>query len=348
MRFMQFASPLARLGVSISLQPLMADAYVAALQNGGRPRAMALAAYAFRTKAAVQARSSRAAEVWWIEKELFPWVPGPLEALAWPRGTPVVLDYDDAVFHQADQHRNPVVRHLLANKHAGLMRRATAVVVGNDYLAAYARAAGARRVEVVPTVVDLARYPQSKHHLQTASKPVAGWIGQASTAGYLHQLASVFSQLRLEDVLRFTAIGIDTEALGLPMTSVAWSAESEAQSIASLDIGVMPLHDSPFERGKCGYKLIQYMACGLPVVASPVGVNRQIVEHGVNGFLASTPDEWAQALRALAADPALRARMGAAGRAKVERHYTTDVAAPRLASLLHEVAGHSPAAERVL
>ena len=96
----------------------------------------------------------------------------------------------------------------------------------------------------------------------------------------------------------------------------------------------MPLEDAPFERGKCGYKLIQYMACGLPVVASPVGVNCQIVEHGVNGFLAESPAQWEQAMKTLLANPALRQRMGQAGRKKVEQQYCIQVTGPKMAALL--------------
>jgi len=104
-----------------------------------------------------------------------------------------------------------------------------------------------------------------------------------------------------------------------------------------MDIGVMPMPDTPWTRGKCGYKLIQYMACGLPVVAAPVGVNAEIVEHGVNGFLASTDQEWREALSTLLANPELRRRMGAAGRKKVEEHYSLQVWGPRVAELLRSV-----------
>ena len=138
--------------------------------------------------------------------------------------------------------------------------------------------------------------------------------------------------------MQFRAIGIDASSLGLSMASEVWSEQTEVESIKKLDIGVMPLRDGPFERGKCGYKLIQYMACGLPVVASPVGVNTTLVEHGVNGFLATSLGEWESALRTLATDPALRHRMGQAGRVKVERDYSLQVAAPKLAGWLVEAA----------
>jgi glycosyltransferase involved in cell wall biosynthesis len=168
--------------------------------------------------------------------------------------------------------------------------------------------------------------------------PCVGWIGQRATADFLRPLAPLFEQLGRQGEGRFTAIGIDAQQLGLPMASVPWSEDTEVASLRILDVGIMPLLDGPFERGKCGYKLIQYMACGLPVVASPVGVNRQIVEHGVNGFLADTQQEWEDALRTLLADPLLRERMGAAGREKVARQYCIQVTSSKLVSMLKETA----------
>jgi glycosyltransferase involved in cell wall biosynthesis len=212
------------------------------------------------------------------------------------------------------------------------------VLAGNHYLADFARMAGAPRVELLPTVIDLQRYPDPKPQaLPAGSPPCVGWIGQRATASFLSPLTPIFQGLTRELGVRFSAVGIDAEALGLPMTSISWTEDTEVASISSFDIGIMPLTDAPFERGKCGYKLIQYMACGLPVVASPVGVNSHIVEHGVNGFLASTPQEWEHALRTLAADPALRAAMGRAGRAKVEQQYSLQLAGPRLVELLQSV-----------
>jgi len=121
-----------------------------------------------------------------------------------------------------------------------------------------------------------------------------------------------------------------------PFEAVAWSEEGEVDALRAFDIGVMPLPDTPWERGKCGYKLIQYMAVGLPVVASPVGVNTKIVQEGVNGFLAADDAAWAQALRTLAADAEMRGKFGAAGRRLVEEQYTLQVQAPRLAGLIRE------------
>jgi glycosyltransferase involved in cell wall biosynthesis len=132
-----------------------------------------------------------------------------------------------------------------------------------------------------------------------------------------------------------SAIDLD----GVPCRHVPWSEESEVGSIQAFDVGIMPLLDEPWERGKCGYKLIQYMACGKPVIASPVGANRSIVKHGVTGFLASSEKEWTEALIRLRDDVSLRTRTGAAGRADVERRYCTSVTAPRLADVLFRAAG---------
>jgi glycosyltransferase involved in cell wall biosynthesis len=115
----------------------------------------------------------------------------------------------------------------------------------------------------------------------------------------------------------------------------SWTEETEVSDIQNFDVGIMPLPDEPWERGKCGYKLIQYMACGKPVIASPVGVNQMIIEQGVNGFLAN----WVNALRELRDNVPLREAMGYAGRLKVEKNYCVQVTAPRMAEILRSVAG---------
>ena len=124
---------------------------------------------------------------------------------------------------------------------------------------------------------------------------------------------------------------------GIAATSFPWTEDTEISRIAQFDVGVMPLHDTPWERGKCAYKLLQVMAAGKPVIASPVGANRQVVRHGINGFLAETTEEWTEALRQLA-DPALRQRMGAEARKTVEEQYSTAIVTPRLAEILSKAA----------
>lgn len=341
LRFWQYVPWLEAAGFDVDARPLLPDSYVEDLQVGRRSGVPIALAY---LRQIAHLLMHRRYDLLWIEKEVLPWIPGLFENAIFPRGIPRVFDYDDAVYHLYGAHRQPVVRALLANKHPVGMRAATLIVAGNATLAERATLAGASRVAIVPTVVDLDRYPRLDRYSRLESKsdddppPRICWIGQHSTAGFLKPYAGLFGALTDAGRARFVAIGIDASALGLPMESVAWSEAGEVAAIAACDIGIMPLADGPFERGKCGYKLIQYMACGLPVIASPVGVNREIVQHGVNGFLAETPEQWESAIAALIDDPALRARMGAAGRRRVEQTYALQVAGPLMAALLASVA----------
>lgn len=271
-----------------------------------------------------------------IEYELLPYCPALLERWMLWRGCQMVVDYDDALFHQYDAHRQPLVRLLLGNKIAYVMQQAMTVVAGNAYLADYASRAGASRVEIIPTVVDLARYPleesKSWHRVFTI-----GWVGSPSTALYLKEIAPALAKLCKGGRARVCVLGAGLIDLkDVPVEVIDWHENTEVDEIRRFDVGIMPLPDEPWARGKCGFKLIQYMACGLPVVASPVGVNSEIVDNAINGYLASTTDEWVLALETLMADAELRRRMGAAGRKRVEEKYCLAVTAPRLVEVLRQ------------
>lgn len=334
---MQYLPALARAGIEVDVAPLFDDAYLRALYAGKRDK-RGLARFTLARLA--QCRTALQADVIWLEKEVLPYCPWGMERLILPRGVPVVSDFDDAVFHRYDQHRNPLVRRLLGQKIDAVMGYSTLVTAGNAYLAQRARAAGARWVEIVPTVVDAEAYqPEPTRHADDG-RPRIGWIGTPQTWGaYGAPLVDFFQDVARRWNACFHLVGARLEGgTEGAFNYVPWSEAGEIPAIQAMDIGIMPLKDEPWERGKCGYKLIQYMACSLPVVASPVGVNRQIVEHGVNGFLAETPDEWRIAVDALLADPGLRYRMGQAGRQKVEREYCIQVTGPRLVELLRSAA----------
>ena len=330
-RALQYVGCLQGAGFQVQVAPLLPDSYIDGLQQGTRRMGDVLRGYAGRVRELL--RGNRY-DLIWIEKEALPWVPGPLERLLYREGVPYVLDYDDAVFHQYDQHRSALWRGMLGGKHPALIRGASLVVAGNGYLAEFARNCGGTNVHVIPTVVDLRKYAAPGTRPGAGDRARIGWVGQRATAHFLQPYCELFARLTSETGARFAAIGIDAASLGLPMESIAWSEASEASSLQDLDVGIMPLTDGPFERGKCGYKLVQYMASGIPVVASPVGVNRDIVKHGVNGYLADTEAEWELALRKLVAEPELRLTMGAAGRRLVEEHFSLQAAAPKFAALL--------------
>jgi glycosyltransferase involved in cell wall biosynthesis len=217
------------------------------------------------------------------------------------------------------------------------MRGAALVVVCNQYLADRAARTGARRIERVPTVVDLARYPVPAAPANETF--TIGWIGTPWTARYLELVRPALREVCAGGRARFVAIGAGPLAWNdVPVEIVPWSEATEVNNLQRLDVGIMPLPDSPFERGKCGLKLIQYMACGRPVVASPVGVNRDIVRDGVNGFTATGEQDWVTALSRLRDEPALRKRMREVGRGIVEEQFSLEVTAPRLADLLRSAA----------
>lgn len=335
LRFLNFLPALGERGYTFTVAPLFDDAYIRGLYQGRRPGPGSVLRHYRRRLAALAAAAAH--DLVWLEKELLPWFPGCLETAILPH-RPLVVDYDDAWFHRYDGHRQPLVRLALGGKIDRIMRHATVVVAGSTYLADHARAAGARRVEVVPTGVDLARYPV--HERPDGGPFVIGWIGTPATIGYLTGVQEVLRAVcpirptppTRRSILR--VIGVDGFALdGVAIDNRPWSEATEAIELAGIDAGIMPLPDSPFERGKCGYKLIQYMAAGRAAVASPVGANRAIVVPQETGLLARTTEDWIRALATLRDDPALCRQFGRAGRARVEGRFDCTVLVDRLAAI---------------
>ena len=334
LRFMSYEAPLREAGVTMEVMPLFDDEYIHALYGRRSKGWQAAAGYAKRIR---EMSSPGDVDLLWIQSEALPWVPWAIEQQLLPIDIPRVVDCDDAIFHRYDSHTSSIVRKLLGRKIDMSYAKASLVTAGNSYLAKRAMAAGAPNVAIVPTVVDLDRYPVAKK-AKGSDRPVIGWIGTPSTwSDYIEPKLDLLQTSAREN-------GATVRGIGAPATSaenvetIAWSEEAEGELIANCDIGIMPLSDTPFARGKCGYKLIQFMACGLPVIASPVGVNKEIVEHGVNGFLAETDREWADYLRVLASRPELRLQMGVAGRKKVESEFSLQVWGAKLSNLLVDAA----------
>lgn len=330
-RSYQYLPYLRQQGIEVTSAPLFQNDYLHNLYAGKKPRLIpVLVAYLGRIGSLI---NSRKFDLLWIEYELFPWLPSWIESLMLSKGPPYLVDYDDAIFHRYDLHPRRLVRRILGNKIDAFMRYAATVVVGNDYLRERAIKAGAQQVVILPTSIDLARYPLPEpgpNELFTI-----GWIGSPSTTKYLCQIHEALANACAQSKARVVLVGAsDPGWMDIPYVIHPWWEDTEVTEVSSFDIGIMPLANNPWERGKCGYKLIQYMACGKPVVASAVGINTRIVESGVNGYLAETTHDWMHAFASLVADADLRQRMGAAGRAKVERDYSIQVNAPRLAATL--------------
>jgi glycosyltransferase involved in cell wall biosynthesis len=334
-RFLQYFPALRAAGIDVEHHPLLDDDYVAHLATGEPYPAWRVArAYGRRFR---ELRASRNHDLYWVYVEMLPYFPAFVERLA-ASGKPIVYDFDDAFFHTYDQSRNAIVRALLAGKHASLLRRAKACVCGNTYLRGFA-VHFCRNSVILPTVVDTNAYRVAGPH----ARPLTiGWIGSPSTWHNVRPLLPVFKELHAERGVTLKVIGAGAVAKddlfdGLEL--VEWSEEREVHEIREMDIGIMPLVDTPFERGKSGYKLIQYMACGVPAVASPVGVNESILD-GSCGLLARTPAEWKDALVRLLDDQGLRHGLGAAGRERAVANYSLDSQAPRLIQVFRSIAAH--------
>ena len=339
LRAYQYLPYLRSQGLQITTFPFFPDTYQEDLYAGRSPRWGAIAlAYVRRLLRLI---GSTAFDLVWVEYELFPWLPALAERTLSLLRIPYVVDYDDPIYHRYDLHPRRAVRSLLGRKIDTVMRRASVVIVGNDYLGERARAAGARRIEYLPTVVDLDRYPARP--LRSGGVFTVGWIGSPFTAKYLASIGPVLTAFCRDANARVVVVGAQRAPFdGVAVLVKPWSEASEVEDTLGFDVGIMPLSDGPWERGKCGYKLIQYMACARPVIASPVGVNRQIVEPGVNGYLANSNQEWRSALDALSSAPDRGARLGLAGRRKVETNYCTRVTAPRLATILGQAVSTHP------
>lgn len=339
-RVLQYLPHLAAAAVDVEVYPLLDDAYVRALASDTTASKAAIAtAYARRLRQLLQPQS---ADLIWVYAELFPWLPASFERLAFRSGKPLVYDFDDAFFHPYDDHSNPLVRRVLGGKLNSLIAGAAAVCAGNDYLGDYARRAGASAI-VLPTVVDIEQYVPAA---RSPTRPLTiGWIGSPSTWTFVCPLLPLLAEMCRDWGIRFAAVGAGAAAEadrfdGLDF--IDWSEDSEIAAVQAMDIGIMPLPDEPWTRGKSGYKLVQYMACGLPVVASPVGVNADIVDEGRTGLLATDAAQWRAALTRLIDDPTLRLSMGQAGRVRAVEAYSLQAHAPRLVEVMTRAA--APAA----
>lgn len=338
-RLLQYAPFLAQQGIDLQIRPLLDDAYIERLADGlPQPSTAILRGYVQRV---VDLIAARRFDVVWVQYETFPYLPGIAERALTLAGVPIVYDIDDAIFHLYDQHRSPFVRRVLGDKLAPLLRRASACLCGNAYLQAYASRYCSNSI-IVPTVVDTDVYrPRADQGLpeREGSARTVGWIGSPSTWRYVEPLLPALLPMLARHGVKLRAIGAGPRARGIEgVEATDWSEASEVSDLRSMDIGIMPVPDDPWARGKCGYKLIQYMACGLPVVASPVGVNCEIVTEGENGYLVTDDDAWVHALERLVADPSLRHRLGHNGVRVVEDRYSLRSQQQRVAAVLRSAA----------
>jgi glycosyltransferase involved in cell wall biosynthesis len=282
-------------------------------------------------------RAARAADVVVVQKQLFGRTMLRALTVANPQ---LVYDFDDALYAPRNDNQATSAERRSRELLDETLARARLVIAGNDELARYAMAR-ARRVAVVPTVVDTELYCRSTPSARPNGTVVIGWTGTAANLPYLEPLRETIQAIQREDRVPTEFRVISSKAPHWPGVDVSfrrWTLERAIDDIEDLDIGLMPLPDTPWTRGKCGFKALEYMALGLPTIASPVGVVPEILRHARTGFLAGDPAEWRTYLDQLIADPSLRQQLGDAGRRKVAEQYSVQAIAPKLARLLESVA----------
>lgn len=252
-------------------------------------------------------------------------------------GKPIIFDFDDAIFTSPNGDWSYLRRRKVLGRLIKTIQISDWVIAGNSYLKSFAQKAGARKVLVLPTVVEPEKYPIKQHSVKYPI--VLGWIGSSPNYPYLNLLSDVlpilvreFPQVKLLVVSdkKFRLEGITVE-------NRSWSEDKELDDLLEMDIGLMPLADNNWTRGKCAFKALQYMAAGIPAVCSDVGSNREVVEDGVNGFLVRNKNEWLQALRELIRSPEKRTAMGLEGRKKVEQNFNLNKTAEILTSILENL-----------
>lgn len=251
----------------------------------------------------------------------------------------LIFDFDDAIFQRSSFSTKTSESSVRLRRFTATLHAADRIVTGNEFLREHVgRFVDASRVHVIPTCVQPAAYPLARHDRVQAGVQLV-WIGSSSTVRGLEREADLL------DTIADHVPGVQCKIIcdrfptfkRMPAIPAPWTQQTEARELAGADIGISCLPDDRWSRGKCGLKVLQYMAAGLPVVANPVGVQAAIVQDGETGFLARTPAEWIHAIRLLAANPDLRQRMGQAGRQLVEREYSVSRGAESWLQLLESL-----------
>lgn len=263
--------------------------------------------------------------------------PAFFERLVHRSKVPFVFDFDDAIFERYKSPSNGYLSYLkMPGKTSAICRMAAHVIVGNPYLEQYARKFN-DRVTIVPPTIDTESYFVSEID-RDSSVPVIGWTGSFSTVQHLDTLRGALQRLALERKFILRVIGTPSYKIpNVEVEAITWRAASEVDDLRPIDIGIMPLPDDSWTKGKCGMKALQFMGLGLPTVCSPVGVNTEIIRDGENGFLAATEADWVDKLGRLLDSVELRKKLGAAARATVEQKYSAKVQAPRVFDVFRSV-----------
>ncbi len=261
-------------------------------------------------------------DIIFIHREVKPMGFPVLEWLICKLGKKVVYDFDDAIWLKNYSESNKAVSSLKRYSNVKkLCQWADVVSCGNDYLGNYAKQWNAN-VVINPTTIDTENY-HNKMAQHNNEKPIIGWTGSHSTIRYLYAIYPIIEELEKQHEFEFRVISdLPPKSGPKSLNFIKWSKENEIAVLSQIDIGIMPLEDDQWAKGKCGFKALQYMSLGIPAITSPVGVNTSIIQHEKNGFLSNTPDEWRSALEKLLTNKSNLLKMGQEARKTVEENYS--------------------------
>ncbi|BDB56768.1 glycosyltransferase family 4 protein [Flavobacterium ammonificans] len=269
----------------------------------------------------------RTDKIVFIEYELLPYFPPILEYLLYKTNVKIILDYDDAIFHNYDLHSKKMVRYLYGNKIPSIVKYANTVITGSPYLSSYLNRFTTKIVEI-PTSVNYANY-KSKCQFKTSNNSISiGWIGSKSTSINIINIKEVIKKIYgINPKITFKFMGFDSNLksqLDLPNVEFYnWSVKEELIFLNDIDLGIMPLEDTPFNRGKCGFKLIQYMAMGKPTLSTPLEANVKINRNNSNLF-ATNKDEWVECINKFISNESFYREVGFRNQKIVEEYYSVE------------------------
>lgn len=342
-RVYQYIPYLEAHGVDVEVRPFLSSKYIGRLYSDGRALEKAGLTLAGLANRFYDVALSSRYDAVFVLREAFALGPPFIEALMRRVSAKFIFDFDDAIYLPSLAYQNPIDRLRDWSKTAKIISFTDTIIVGNEHLAKYTRqhAKPHARIEILPTVVDTDVYAPISNKSSNGEVTI-GWIGTPRGSRYVEDLKNVFARLSQRyKQLNFVFVGASSFATdGLPIEFRNWNLAREPSDIANFDIGIMPLTDDEETRGKCGFKLIQYMSSGVAAVASPVGMNNEIISSDHNGLFAETEEQWEENLARLVEEQLFRQRLASNGRQSVIDNYSLAVCAPKLLKILQQtVAG---------
>lgn len=336
-RLEQWEPLLTEWGVNISYSPFETPELREILYKPGGPTKKIGAVIRGLQRRSEELRSVKDFDLVYVFREAALLGPAWFERKIAASGVPMIFDFDDAVFVAYKSPSNGYLSYLkFPRKTETIIRRSAHVMAGNRYLADYAQKFN-DNVTVVPTTIDTEKYTVEPKK-RSVDVPVIGWSGSFSTVQHLDTIREALQELSNKHRFKLRVIGTAKYYLdGVQTEAIEWRSETEVDDLRAIDIGVMPLPDDEWSKGKCGLKALQYMALGIPTVCSPVGVNTEIIQDGQNGYIADSPTEWVEKLSRLILDKESRLRLGNAGRQTVEEKYSAIAQAPKVFDLFQSV-----------